>query len=138
MLYLQKKNLKKLSKNISHTKVEYHCHYTGKYRDVGHSTCNLKFNTPNKIPIVFYKGSNYDYYFIINVLTISYKIFFFDSGRFMASPLSNLVDNLAEGIHKIKFKDCDCFPEYERVKDNMIKYKCFSCSKIIQTNLMKN
>ena len=56
----------------------------------------------------------------------------------MASPLSNLVDNLAEGIHKIKFKDCDCFPEYERVKDNMIKYKCFSCSKIIQTNLMKN
>ena len=76
MLYLQKKNLKKLSKNISHTKVEYHCHYTGKYRDAGHSTCNLKFNTPNKIPIVFYKGSNYDYHFIINVLTISYKIFF--------------------------------------------------------------
>ena len=29
----------------------------------------------------------------------------------MASSLSNLIDNLAEGIHKIKCKDCDCFFE---------------------------
>ena len=27
----------------------------------------------------------------------------------MASSLSNLVDHLAEGIHKIKCKDCDHF-----------------------------
>ena len=33
--------------------------------------------------------------------TISYKIRFIDSARFMASLLSNLVDNLAKGIHKI-------------------------------------
>ena len=32
----------------------------------------------------------------------------------MASSLSNLVDNLAEGIHKIKY-DCDSFLEYESV-----------------------
>ena len=60
---------------------------------------------------------------------ISYKIKFIDSTRFMASSLSNLVDNLAEGIHKIKCKDCDCFVEYESVKDNLIKYKCLSCSR---------
>ena len=47
----------------------------------------------------------------------------------MSSSLSNLVDNLAEGIHKIKCKDCDCFLEYESVKDNMIKYNCLSCNK---------
>ena len=47
----------------------------------------------------------------------------------MASWLSNLVDNLAEGIHKIKCKDCDCFLKYESVKDNSIKYKCLSCNK---------
>ena len=47
----------------------------------------------------------------------------------MASSLSNLVDNLTEGIHKIKCKDCDCFLEYESVKDNLIKYKCLSCNK---------
>ena len=34
--------------------------------------------------------------------TISYKTKFIDSARFMASPVSNLVDNLTGGIHKIK------------------------------------
>ena len=33
---------------------------------------------------------------------ISYILQFIDSARFMASSLSNLVNNLAEGIHKIK------------------------------------
>ena len=47
----------------------------------------------------------------------------------MASSLSSLVDNLTEGIHKIKCKDCDCFLEYESAKDNLIKYKCLSCNK---------
>ena len=60
---------------------------------------------------------------------ISYKIKFIDSTRFMASSLSNLVDNLPEGIHKIRCKDCDCFVEYESVKDNLIKYKFLSCSR---------
>ena len=40
----------------------------------------------------------------------------------MESSLSNLADNLAEEIHKIKCKDCECFLEYETVKDNLIKY----------------
>ena len=62
-----------------------------------------------------------------SVATISYKIKFIDSARFMST--SNLVDNLAEGIHKLKCKDCDCFLEYESVRDNLIKYKCLSCNK---------
>ena len=64
-----------------------------------------------------------------SVVTISYKIKFFNSARFMASSLSNLVDNLTEEIHKIKCRDCNCFLEYESVKDNLIKYKCSSCNK---------
>ena len=64
-----------------------------------------------------------------SVVTISYKIKFIDSARFMTTSLSNLVDNLAEGINKIKCKDCDCFLEYESVKDNLIKHKCLSCNK---------
>ena len=47
----------------------------------------------------------------------------------MASSLSNLINNLAKGIHKIECKDCDCFLEYESIKDNLIKYKCLSCNK---------
>ena len=35
-----------------------------------------------------------------NVVTISYKIKHIDSARFMATSLSNFVDNLTEGIHK--------------------------------------
>ena len=34
--------------------------------------------------------------------TTSYKTKFIDSARFIASPVSNLVDNLTGGIHKIK------------------------------------
>ena len=35
---------------------------------------------------------------------VSYILQFIDSARFMASSLSNLVNNLSEGIHKIKCK----------------------------------
>ena len=49
---------------------------------------------------------------------------FIDSARFRRTSLSNLVDNLTKEIHKIKCKDCDCFLEYESVKENSMKYKC--------------
>ena len=165
-----KRILKKLSKSINYWKIRDHCHFTGKYSDTAHGICNLKFNVPNEIPVVFHNSSNYDYHFIIKVLankfegqfecigensekyktfsvtiekeltkidrdgnesvaTISYKMKFIDSARFVASSLTNLVDNLAEGIHKTKCKDCNCFLEYESVKDNLIKYKCLSCNK---------
>ena len=64
-----------------------------------------------------------------SVVSISYRIKFIDSARFIASSLSNFVDNLAEGVNKIKCEDCDCFLGYESVKDNLIKYKFLSCNK---------
>ena len=53
----------------------------------------------------------------------------------MASSLSNLVDNFAKEIHKVKFKDCHCFLEYESVKENSVKYKCLSCNKDYSNNI---
>ena len=63
----------------------------------------------------------------------------------MASSLSNLVDNFAEGIHRIKckcghdnkkFQTCgikykgrDCCVEYTDVKDDLIEWKCLCCNK---------
>ena len=44
-----------------------------------------------------------------SVVTISYK--FIDSARFIASVSSKPVDNLTEGIHKIKCNDCNYFYE---------------------------
>ena len=47
---------------------------------------------------------------------------------------NNLVDNLTEGIHKIKFKDCNCFLEYQSVQENLIKYK-YLCKKDVSNKL---
>ena len=63
-----KKILKKLSKSINYQKVRNHCHYTGKYRGVAHSICNLKSNVLNYISVVFHNGSNYNYHFIVKEL----------------------------------------------------------------------
>ena len=64
-----------------------------------------------------------------SIVTISNKIKFIDSARFMATSLSNLIDNLTKVMHNIKCEDCDCFLENESVKKNSIKYKCLSCNK---------
>ena len=47
----------------------------------------------------------------------------------MASLLSNLVDNLLEGIQKFKCKNCGCFLEYKHVEGNFIIYECLSCNE---------
>ena len=100
------------------------------------SICNLKFNVPNEIHVVFHNGSKYAFHLIIkesksefygqfdciaknsdkcktfsisiktgvkiikqsNKTTefISCKVKFLDSMRFMATSLSNLVDNLSK------------------------------------------
>ena len=52
-----------------------------------------------------------------DITTISQKMEIRDSARFMARSLSNLVDNLAKGINKIKCKDCNHFFEYGSVND---------------------
>ena len=44
-----------------------------------------------------------------SVVTICYKIKFVDSTKFVTSLLSNRVDNITKGIHKMKYKHCDCF-----------------------------
>ena len=49
----------------------------------------------------------------------------------MASSFKNLVDKLAEGIHK----DRGCFLEYESAKDNLIKDKCLSCNKDVSNKI---
>ena len=66
---------------------------------------------------------------IEDIITISYKIKFNDSARFIASSLSNFVDNLPKEIHKTKCKDWNCFLEYQSANDNLIKYLYLSCNK---------
>ena len=61
--------------------------------------------------------------------TISYKIKFIDSMRFMTISLSKLIDNLTEGILKMKYVGCGCSLKSKSIKNNFIKYKCLFCNK---------
>ena len=85
---------------------------------------------------------------IIVIRSLSYILQFLDSTRFMASSLSNLVNNLSGRLHRIKcklghddkkcdtcgikYKYCDCFLEYTNFKDDLIEYKCSCCNKSYQ------
>ena len=66
----------------------------------------------------------------------------------MASSLSNLVNNLSEGLQTIKcklghhdikcekcgikYKYCDCFLQYTNFEDGLIECKCSICNKSCQ------
>ena len=54
-------------------KVRDHCHYTGNFIAAAHNICNLRYNVPKKIPIVFHNGSTYDYHFAIKKLAEEFK-----------------------------------------------------------------
>ena len=62
------------------------------------------FSIPIKIEVIQIDNDDNE-----SIVIIFYKIKSIDSARFMETSLSNLVDNLTEGIHKIKCNDCDCF-----------------------------
>ena len=62
-------------------------------------------------------------------MMISYKIKFIDSFRFMSSLLSNLVDNLSEGLHNDKCTDCKSCLDYMMFKDDQLIFWCFECKK---------
>ena len=38
-----------------------------------HSICNVRFNFPNEIHVVFHSGFNYDYHYIIKVLAENFE-----------------------------------------------------------------
>ena len=79
---------------------------------------------------------------------------FIDSAGFMASSLSDLVNNLSKAIHKIKckyghddkeceacgiqYEYCDCFFEQTNFKDDLIEYKCLCCNKSYQRKFDEN
>ena len=79
---------------------------------------------------------------------ISYILQFIDGAIFMPTSLSNLANNLSEGIHKFKckyghddkkcetcrnkYKYCNCFLEYPNFKDYLIEYKGLCCNKNYQ------
>ena len=69
----------------------------------------------------------------------TYKIKFIDSFTFMFSSLSNVVDNLFDGVHNIKCTGCNCYREYiSTEEDELLEFNCLECTKNYQKYLTKN
>ena len=71
------------------------------------------------------------------IMKTSYNINFIDSYRFMSTSLSKLIDNLSEGLHNDKCKDCESYLDYVTNKDNKLIFRCFSCKKNNEKNFNK-
>ena len=63
------------------------------------------------------------------IVNIPYRLKFIDSYRFMAASLSELVDNLSNGLHSKKCTDCGLDLKYLIVKDDILIFRCFRCKK---------
>ena len=124
--------------------------FEGKFTYLGENTvCYIIFSVPieKEVTRIDKKGKEI-------TKTLSYRLQFLNSARFMASLLSNLVSNLAEGIHKIKCKygnndkkcqtcgiknkNWDYFLEYISFKGNFKKYKFICCNKNYQKQFGEN
>ena len=62
-------------------------------------------------------------------IEITYQIKFIDSYRFMAMPLSKLVDDLSEGIHNNKCSDCGSNLDYIKTKNEKLILECYNCKQ---------
>ena len=47
----------------------------------------------------------------------------------MSNSLSNLADNLSEGLHSEKCTDCKFQLHYMSIKDDKLILRCFKCKK---------
>ena len=55
----------------------------------------------------------------------------------MSSSLSNLVDNLSEGLHCDKCIDCKSCLDYLSVKNDKLIFRCFKCKKNYKKDFIK-
>ena len=80
--------------------------FEGQFECLGENTeKNITFSVPIKKEL--YNGKS-----------ITYKIKFTDSFRFMLSSLSDLVNNLSQGFHNDKCIDCKSCFDYISTKNN--------------------
>ena len=113
------KNNEKESKKLKQ-KVRDHCHYTGKYRGVAHSICNLHYKISREIPVIFHNGSTYDYHFIIKQLAREFKGTFDYFGEntekyiTFSVPIKKNHDNDKTIICKLK-----CIDSYRFMSDSL-------------------
>ena len=129
----------------NYIKVRDHCHYTGKYRGAAHKTCNLMYNTPREITVIFHNGCNYDYHFIIKGLAEEFESEFECLGENKEKYITFSVQIKKESneddtiIYRIKFIDSFRFmsTSLSSLVDNLSggihnDGKCTNCSSSLE------
>ena len=147
--YICKKEFDKSDKK--HYKVRDHCHYTGKYRGAAHNICNLRYEIPKEIPVVFHNGSTYDYHFIIKELVKEFDCKFECLGEntekciTFSVPIKEKIENKdIEITYKIKFIDSYRFmsSSLSKLIDNLSEgipnNKCADCKSCLDYIRTKN
>ena len=74
---------------------------------------------------------------LTNNKLIQYKLKFIDSFRFMATPLSYLINILSDQVYN-NCSDCKNPLDYMVLKDDKIVFRCFECKKILVKILTMN
>ena len=80
------------------------CHYTEKFKGAAHNICNVRYNIPKNIPIVFHTGSTYDYHFLIKTLAEEFKAEFECLGENTEKYITFSVPLKKENDEKITYK----------------------------------
>ena len=138
--YICKKEFDNNDNNKKQQEVRDHCHYTGKYRGAAHNICNLRYKIPKEIPVVFHRGSTYDYHFIIKELAKEFEGNFECLGEntekyiTFSVPIKKKIGNKdLEITYKIKFIDSYRFmsSSLSKLVDNLSEgihnNKCSDC-----------
>ena len=126
-------------------------HYTVKYRGAAHNICNLKFNVPNDVSVVFHRGSNYDYHFIMKDITNEFEGKFECLGENKEKDETFLVLVKKEGNEKVKImfskiKPIDSGRFMAHLLSNLIhnlteeiqKIKCKDCGCFVEYESVKD
>ena len=111
--------------------------FEGEFECLGENTEKyITFSVPIKKEITKIDKDGHDKYNKNAMITkILCKIKFIDSVRFMSSSLSNLVDNLSEGLHSDKCTNCKFCLDYMTTKDEQLIFRCFECKKNYKKDL---
>ena len=107
--------------------------FEGEFECLGENTEKyITFSVPIKKEITKKDKDGND-----KITKISYRIKFIDSFRFMSSLLSNLLDNLSEGLHNDMCIDCKSCLEYMTTKDEELIFR-LRVKRIIRKILIKS
>ena len=151
--------IKKINSHIDNDKVRGHCHYTNKYRRASHNITKHQ----KTFPVVLHNGSKYfinkeleegfegqivclrentEKYIIFwvsikkefrNGMTVTCKIKFIDSFRFLSTSLSRLIVNITEVIDNNRLSqittDSGSCLEHNSIEDNQLMFNYRQCNK---------